>query len=116
MGGVGDGHPLLAALGLHGGDVEHKVRADDAGARLPGPHHPAVLPEGVTDTAHVQVLLRDFDLAAHGDVLALVLAVRVAAVRLEEHLVLLTFSERARRENKLLRKRHHLLLAGEHGK
>ena len=39
------------------------------------------------------------DLAAHGDVLALVLAVRVAAVRLEEHLVLLTFSEEEQREN-----------------
>ena len=36
------------------------------------------------------------DLAAHRDVLALVLAVRVATVRLEEHLVLLTFSEEAR--------------------
>ena len=62
VGGVGDSHPLLAALGLHGGDVEHEVRADDAGARLPGPHHPAVLPEGVTHAAHVQVFLRDFDL------------------------------------------------------
>ena len=38
------------------------------------------------------------DLAAHSDVLALVLAVRVAAVRLEEHLVLLTFSEEAERK------------------
>ena len=60
--GVGHGHPLLAALGLHGGDVEHEVRADDAGSRLPGPHHPAVLPEGVTHAAHVQVLLGDFNL------------------------------------------------------
>ena len=46
----------------------------------------------------VEISIFRSDLAAHSDVLALVLAVRVAAVRLEEHLVLLTFSEEAERK------------------
>ena len=90
---VRHGHPLLAALRLHRRDVEHEVRVDDAAARLAPAHHAAVLPEGVADAAHVEVVLGHLDLAAHGDLLALVLAVRVPAVRLEEDLVLLTLPE-----------------------
>ena len=80
MRSVGHRHPLLTALRLHGGDVEDKVRVEDALAGLLTPHHPAVLPEGVADPADVQVVLGDLHLPAHGERLAGILAVGVAAV------------------------------------
>ena len=91
MSSIGHRHSLLTPLSLHGADVEHEVRAPDPGPGLAAPHHPTVLTEGIADPAHVQVLLRHLHLPAHGHLLALVLAVGVPTVRLEEHLVLLTF-------------------------
>lgn len=91
MGRVRHRHPLLAPLRLHGGDVEDEVGVEDALARVLAAHHPAVLPEGVADPADVQVVLGDLHLPAHGEGLAGVLTVGVAAVRLEKYLVLLTF-------------------------
>ena len=80
VGSVRHRHPLLASLRLHGGDVEDKVSVEDALPRLLAPHHPAVLTEGVADPADVQVVLGDLHLPAHGERLAGILAVGVAAV------------------------------------
>ena len=92
VGSVGHRHPLLAPLGLHGGDVEHEVRVVDPRPRLRIAHHAAVLPEGVADPAHVEVGLRDLDLATHRLGLARILTVRVPTVGFEKYLILLTFS------------------------
>lgn len=88
---VGHRHPLLAALGLHGRDVEDKVGLLDARAGLAWAADLAVLAEGVADAADLEVLVGDLDLAAHGAGLAGVLAVGVRVAGLEEHLILLAF-------------------------
>ena len=89
---VGHRHPLLTPLRLHGADVEHEVGVDDAGARLTASHHPTVLTKGIAHSTHVKMILGHLDLSTHGLLLALVLAVGMPTVLLEEHLVLLTFS------------------------
>ena len=93
VGRVGDCHPLLAPLSLHGRDVEDEIGVLDSGPGLGGPLDHAVLTEGVADAADFEVGLRHLDLAAHGGGLARVLAVRVRIAGFEEDLVLLAFSE-----------------------
>ena len=92
VGRVGNGHPLLAALRLHGRDVEDEVRILDSGARFRRPFDHAVLSECVADPADLEMGLGYFDLAAHRALLTRVLAVRVRVARFEENLVLFTFS------------------------
>ena len=93
VGRVGDRHPLLASLGLHGRDVKDEVGALNALAGRGRAPDLAVLAEGVADAADLQVLLGHLDLPAHRLRLASIFAVGMRIVRLEEHLILLAFSE-----------------------
>ena len=96
VGRVGHGHPLLAALRLHGRDVKDEIRILDSGTRFRGSFDHAVLSECVADSADLEMGLRYFDLAAHRALLARVLAVRVRVAGFEENLVLFTFSVMAK--------------------
>ncbi len=96
MSRVGDRHPLLAPLRLHGRDVEDEICSLDAtGKLLQGVgtfvKSPAVLSEGIAHPARLQVALGYLNLPAHGHRLAPVLAVWMRIARLEEYLVLLAF-------------------------
>lgn len=94
MRGISHSHALLASFGLHCRNVEDEIRIFNARPRLFGAFDHAILPELITGSTHVQVLFGHLHLAAHGE-FAIVFAIGVRIIRLEEDLILLAFSAEA---------------------
>lgn len=65
MRGICHGEGLVAAVGLHGRHVKHEVEVPNSASLSGVLSHPALLPCGATNTAHIQVLFWNLHLAAH---------------------------------------------------